>query len=104
VPSNPDGQLRSAEIIADGPLLPIRPLHEQDIENQLSSNSLEIFDENDSLFALFLGRWELSIKGIYGLVLNKVSAETYRRVGLISLTASNSIMPDFSKKERVRIT
>ncbi|KAL2064058.1 hypothetical protein VTL71DRAFT_4552 [Oculimacula yallundae] len=106
-PSNPYGQVRSAEIIVDGPMLPIRPVREQDIENQSCSQLPESFNDNDGLFALYIFTEEISQKDgsmAFGLVLTRVSADLYRRVGQICLIAiDRSSEFDFPKSESVRI-
>jgi hypothetical protein len=105
-PRNPYGQTRSAEITVDGPLLPIQPLREQDrMLNWSSSNSPERFSDDDGLFALVvcICDWGDHEKKTCGLVLTRVSLETYRRVGLIHLTDIDSTKLESCKIERVRI-
>jgi hypothetical protein len=108
-PSNPYGQLRSAEIIVEGPLVPIQPLEGGDIVTQSRGNPPERFSDHDDLFALFFATWDHREIGnsTYGLVLTKVSEEIYRRVRLIDLTppttSSNSPKLEFSKIDTCRV-
>jgi hypothetical protein len=100
-PSNPYGQVRSAEITVVGPLLHIQPLEEKDATNWSTPKSPEIFD-NDGLFALFFCK-DRRNKDTRGLVLTRVSAEVYRRVGHIRLTDIDITKLESYRIERVRI-
>jgi hypothetical protein len=89
-------------------MLPIKPLGEQDIKNQSCSKSPERFSDNDGLFALYFFTWTNSRMGdtrptAFGLVLTRVSADMYRRVGQICLTIPDSTKLEFHKMDRVRI-
>ncbi|KAI9658325.1 MAG: hypothetical protein M1821_002458 [Bathelium mastoideum] len=107
-PSNPYGQLRSAEIIVDGPISSIQPLREQDMENHSPGKLPERFCESDSFFVLYFltmkyNRMRDFRPHAFGVILTAVSGGMYRRVGLINRIGPDGAEFEFDKMDRANV-
>ncbi len=108
-PENPYGQVLSAEIIVNGPLLPLPLLREQDLTRpDLWNKAPERYHEGKDLFVLYIyENFELEKEGdisaLYGVVLNMVDPGTYRRVGSILSKGSEGVDLEFRKLDTVDV-
>ncbi|KAI9686338.1 MAG: hypothetical protein M1822_003683 [Bathelium mastoideum] len=107
-PSNPYGQLRSAEIIVNGPISSIQPPREQDMGKKAFTKWPESFDERNSFFFLYF----LTMKynqmrdfrpHAFGVILTAVSGGMYRRVGLITRIGPDDAEFEFDKMDRANV-